>query len=396
MNTYHLPCARGTELCVQKEIEVLGATGVKAGRGVVRAEGPIDLIARANVFSRCASRVLLEIARFSGIASEEALSDALSRVPFEEKLDDKGTFAVEAHLREAALTHSHYAALKVKDAIVDRFRALRRARPDVDTQRPSLRYVLFWDRSEVILSLDTSGEPLHQRGYRRGVEGKAPMKETLAASLLAIAHADTSRPFLDPVCGTGTLVVEQVWRMLGRAPGRDRHFGFERWRDRPRELDRALAVARTEARDHEKSSLATPVHASDWHRDAIDAATQSFAQAGITHLVKLERVDARKAEMPGERPVVCGNLPFGERLGENKMQLDGFYRTLGDRLRACAGARVILFTAHERARDLLDIEREAHTSRRWELRSGDLFADLLRYDIKIPGYEARSPATPRK
>ena len=398
--TLHLPCARGTERCVAKELEGLGASAIKEGRGVVHAQGPIDLVARANVFSRCASRVLLEIARFEGIESEQDLSDALARLPFEDRLDDRGTFAVEAHLYAAALNHAHYASLKVKDAIVDRFRALNRARPNVDTHAPSLKYVLHWERQTVTLSLDTSGEPLHQRGYRRGVEGKAPMKETLAASILAIAHADVTRPFLDPVCGTGTLVVEQVWRMLGRAPGRDRRFGFERWRDRPRELDRALAVARTEAREGEKRKLEVPVHASDWHKDAIDAATQCFAQAGVTNLVKLERVDARKAEMPGERPVVVGNLPFGERLAagsENRLQLEGFYRSLGERLGAIPGARVILFSSHPRAAQLLDLEKHAHQTRRFPLRSGDLDCELLRYDIRIPGFvPAKASATERK
>jgi 23S rRNA G2445 N2-methylase RlmL len=390
--TLHLPCARGTERCVAKELEGLGATQVTEGRGVVRAEGPIDLIARANMFSRCASRVLVEIAKLDNIATESDLSDALSRIPFEERLDDKGTFAVEAHLVNAALTHAHYAALKVKDAIVDRFRAQNRARPNVDTFAPSLKFVLYWNARTVTLSLDTSGEALHQRGYRRGVEGVAPMKETLAASILALAHADTSRPFLDPVCGTGTLVVEQVWRALGRAPGRDRRFGFERWRDRPRELDRALALARVEAKDNEKRTLEVPVHASDWHRDAIDAATQCFEQAGIAQLVKLERVDARKAEMPGERPVIVGNLPFGERLAagsENRLQLEGFYRSLGERFRACVGARVILFSSHPRTAELLALEPSAHVTRQWPLRSGDLEAQLLRYDIKIPGFESK-------
>jgi putative N6-adenine-specific DNA methylase len=210
------------------------------------------------------------------------------------------------------------------------------------------------------------------------------MKETLAASLLAIASADTRRPFLYFTCGTGTLVVEQVWRILGRAPGRDRRFGFERWRHRAPELDRALAAARTRARDEERPALpeGVRVHASDWHNDAIEAATQCFAQAGIAQHVQLERVDAREAAMPGPRPVVIGNLPFGERLGRKTgaLQLDGFYRTLGEHIAKLDGARVILFTAHERARELLDLERAGKT-RQWKLRSGDLDAELLRVDV---------------
>ncbi len=391
--TLHLPCARGTETCVSKELEGLGATALKAGYGVVSCQGPLGLVASINVFSRCASRVLLQIEKWQDVSTEDALMDALMAVRFEDRLDDKGTFSVDAHLRNAAWNNTHFAALRVKDAIVDRFRSLELARPSVDTQRPSIKFVLHWEGPNATLSLDTSGEPLHQRGYRKGIEAIAPMKETLAASMLAIGHADVQRPFLDPVCGTGTLVIEQVWRMLKRAPGRDRHFGFERWRHRAPELDRALASARSQARDEELRTLDVPVHASDWHKDAIDNATQCFERAEVTEFVRLERVDAREANMPGDKAVVVGNLPFGERIGKNPLQLNGFYRTLGERLAGQKNARVLLLSGYERAQELLALERHAHLSRTWPLRSGDLDVTLLRYDISDPDFVKAPRAT---
>jgi 23S rRNA G2445 N2-methylase RlmL len=383
--TLHLPCSRGTELAVEHELKALGAEDLKAGKGVVTARGPLALVARANVFSRCATRVLLQLERWEDVDAPEDLIERLARVPFEDRLDEKGTFAVDAHLRDCGWDNTHYAALRVKDAIVDRLRDLGRGRPDVDTRRPSLRFVLHWERRTATLSLDTSGDALHQRGYRRGVEGAAPMKETLAASILALGHADVERAFLDPACGTGTLAIEQAWRALGRAPGRDRRFGFERWSRRAPELDRALALARQEARDGEKSELPAEIRLSDWHKDAIEAAQACVEQAGLERLLVVERVDARRAPLPtGARGagIVCSNLPFGERLGGNRLQLDGFYRTLGEHLASMPGLRVLLFTAHPGARTLLDLDRKAHRVRHWKLKSGDLDAHLYRWDLK--------------
>ncbi|MCC7074466.1 MAG: hypothetical protein IT383_24380 [Deltaproteobacteria bacterium] len=385
MLTLHLPCARGTEMCVDKELNALGATEVRRGAGVVRCAGSWDTLARANVFSRCASKVLVELAVFEGVATEADLVDALAGVPFEERLDDKGTFAIEAHLIDCAWTNAHYAAQRTKDAVLDRLRAQGKGRPSVDRARPSLRFVLHWHKSTVTLSLDSTGEPLHQRGYRRGVEGHAPMKETLAASLLAVGHADVARPFLDPCCGTGTLAIEQAWRALERAPGRDRRFGFERWSKRPPELDRALAQARTEARERERRELPAPIRMSDWHRDAVAAATTCIEQAGLGAHLRCERQDAREAvAQAGEGAQVVSNLPFGERLGgdaNKRLQLEGFYRTLGERLRALPGARVLLFSAHPRARELLALDEAARTKRDWALRSGALPARLFRWDL---------------
>ncbi|MBI1945633.1 MAG: hypothetical protein HYS27_08055 [Deltaproteobacteria bacterium] len=385
MLTLHLPCARGTELCVDKELQALGAAEVRRGAGVVRCTGGWDLVARANVFSRCASKVLVELAVFQGIDSEAELVDALAGVPFEDRLDEKGTFAIEAHLVDCAWNNAHYAAQRTKDAVLDRLRAQGKGRPSVDRARPSLRFVLHWHLTTVTLSLDSTGEPLHQRGYRRGVEGTAPMKETLAASILAIGNTDVTRPFLDPCCGTGTLAIEQALRALKRAPGRDRRFGFERWSKRAPELDGALARARTEARDTELAELPAPIRLSDWHRDAVADATTCIDNAGLGEHLACERLDAREAvKSAGEHPLVVSNLPFGERLGgddKKRLQLEGFYRTLGERLRTLHDARVLLFSAHPRARELLALDAVARTKRDWALRSGALPARLYRWDL---------------
>lgn len=381
-------CARGTGLAVAHELKALGATDIVDDSAAVSARGDVTLLARANMFLRTASRVLLVIERWSNITRADDLVDALARVPFEERIDGKGTFCVDAHLKDVEWTHTLYAAQRVKDVVIDRLRDLGHGRPNIDTFRPHVRFVLSWRKGDVVLAVDTSGDALHKRGYRQGVEGRAPMKETLAAAILALGHADVNRPFLDPCCGTGTLAIEQAWRALKRAPGRDRRFGFERWKNRPPELDRALALARAEAKDTELSTLPAPIHASDWHGEAIEHVTQCVAQAGLTNVIAIERIDARAAAAPGDAPIVCANLPFGERVanndgrGGNRLQLEGFHRTLGDRIASIGGARALLFSGHPSARWWLNLDRRAvGRPRRWMLASGDLDAQLMRYDI---------------
>ncbi len=374
-------CARGTTTALAHELRALGAVDIVEDTAAVTCRGPLSLVPRANIFLRTASRVLVVVQRLRGVATPDDLVDGLGRVPFEERLDGKGTFCVDAHLDGVPWTNSLYAAQRIKDVVVDRLRALGRGRPNVDTQRPHVRFVLAWRRDEAVLSVDTSGDALHKRGYRQGVEGRAPLRETLAAAILALGHADVRRPFLDPCCGTGTLAIEQAWRSLNRAPGRDRRFGFERWSRRPPALDRATALARTEARDGERATLQAPVHASDWHPEAIDAVTRCVQQAGLVDHVVVERIDARRAAMPGERPVITANLPFGERLAPQRLQLEGFYRTLGDRVAALDGARALFFSAAPDARWWLDLDRRSvGRPRRWALSAGELPASLLRWD----------------
>lgn len=389
-------CARGTASAVAFELKNLGATAIVEDEAVVHCKGGWDLLVRANVFLRCASRVLLRLEHADGIFDEEAVLHVLDRVAFEDWLDEKGTFCVDAHTTDdGPWGHTLYASQRVKDAILDRLRRLGKGRPNVDLKRPAVRFVFSWRRGVVDLSVDTSGDALHKRGYREGVEGRAPLRETLAASLLAIAHADVERPFLDPCCGTGTLAIEQAWRALKRAPGRDRRFGCERWSKRSPELDRALANARTEAKDTELLKLPAPIHASDWHQEAIDAVTTCVAQAGMSEHIQIERVDARQAPMPGARPVICSNLPFGERLGENRLQLAGFYRTLGDELRAVDGARVIIFSAVGDARGLLHLDDVAlGKPREWRFSAGDIDAMLMRWDLPYSQHVS-TPRPPR-
>lgn len=373
-------CARGCEQALKHELRALGIERSQALKGAVAYEAPLAALADVNVFSRVASRALWVQARFEA-DREKRLVERLQELPFEAFLDEKTTFAVEAHLREAPWDHTLYAAQRVKDVIVDRLRDRRGFRPDVDVKRPAVRFVLHWERASVTFSVDTSGAPLHKRGYR--VEGgEAPMKENLAAALLALGHADVRRPFIDPFCGAGTLAIEQALRALRRAPGAERRFSIDRWRRAPVPLDElkaALARARERAKDEALSTLPAPIELSDVDPQAVARAREAVERAGLSGHLLPRRADARKVAMPGERPVVTANLPFGERLGgEDLRALRALYAAFGERMRGEKGARLLLFSAFpdtERALGLGPPEKQ------WQLYSGPLKAALRRWEL---------------
>jgi 23S rRNA (guanine2445-N2)-methyltransferase / 23S rRNA (guanine2069-N7)-methyltransferase len=223
---------RGLERVLADELRELGAARVRAVRAGVAFGGDLELAYRACLWSRVASRVLLNLARFP-VPDGDALYSAVYDLPWEEHLDPDGTLAVDATLSGSPITHSHFAALRVKDAVVDRLRERFGRRPSVDRERPSLRLNLVLQAKRGVLSIDLSGSALHRRGYRpRGAP--APLKENLAAGLLRLAGwpgiAARGGALLDPLCGTGTLVVEAALMATGRAPGLGRdYYGFLGW-----------------------------------------------------------------------------------------------------------------------------------------------------------------------
>jgi 23S rRNA G2445 N2-methylase RlmL len=373
-------CAGGTERALRFELQALGAQKLQVLPGAVSALGDETLLARACVTSRVASKALRTLSTFRA-ETPEALVEHLSTIPFEQWLDSRTTFAVQAHLRDTAWTHTHYAALRVKDAIVDRLRAKGFPRPDVDAKRPMMRFILHWSKAEASLSLDCCGEPLHRRHYRTGVEVTAPLKETLAAALLALAHADIYRPFHDPCCGSGTIAIEQAMRALNRAPSAQRPFACERWRTSPQSLRAAFQRAKQEARDGELDTLPAPIMLSDHDPRACEQARRCIEQAGLSAHLRVLQQDARTCRFSADRPVIFANLPYGDRVGERQgkhLQLYGFYKTLGEHLARQDDARVGLLCP-------ADVQFERITelgsaNRRWALFNGPALVTLYRWD----------------
>ncbi len=227
---YFATCARGVEPVLAGELRDLGAADVTPGRGGVHFAGDKALLYRANLWLRTAIRVLRPVLD-APVPTPEALYDAVRTIDWSRYLTPEHTLAVDANVRDSRITHSKYAALKTKDAICDQFVERVGRRPSVDVEEPMIGLNLHIHRDQAVLSLDSSGESLHKRGYRP-VLTKAPLNEALAAALVLLTGWKGDTAFADPLCGSGTLPIEATWLALRRPPGLTRRrFGFQGWMD---------------------------------------------------------------------------------------------------------------------------------------------------------------------
>ena len=399
-------CAKGTEGALRRELSALRLHAVRGERGGVSFEGRLEAGMRACLHARTAMRVLLELARWPA-PDAGALYEGARAVAWDEWLTPRTTLAVEASVSSSAVTHSGYAALKVKDAAVDALRERLGARPAVDPKDPDVRIVLHLARDEATLSLDLAGAPLHRRGYR-AVTTEAPLKETLAAAVLLLGGADPALPFVDPLAGSGTLAIEQALRARRIAPGLGRAFGFQRWPlyrgvpqsawDRMKEEARARALPRAPA----------PIVARDLHPKAVEAARRNAAAAGVGADVLVEQGDARELAPRFPTGTLAANPPYGERLmgardgvaegrrargrapgareerprdpGADRVQqkkLQGFYRGLAEMLARHSGWTAILLSGSPLLERAIPLRPEVD-HRLW---NGPLEVHLLQYRI---------------
>jgi putative N6-adenine-specific DNA methylase len=367
-------CARGLEPVLAEGLRLLGARDVCLGRGGVHFRGDQALLYRANLWLRTAIRVLRPILR-APVHSPQDLYEAVFRLDWSRYLTPDHTLAVDANVRDSAITHSQYAALRVKDAICDQCRQRWGRRPSVDVVQPLIPLNLHIYRNEAILSLDSSGRSLHKRGYRP-IQTKAPLNEALAAALILLSGWRGKEPFFDPMCGSGTLPIEAAWLALHRPPGLTRrYFGFQGWLDFDREL--WLAV-RDEARRGLRSCLEAPIGGADVRGDAVAWARRNARAAGVGHLLQWQQRDIADFRPPEGPPgVLLCNPPYGHRL-EATQDLSRLYRTLGQVLRQrCAGWRIFLLVARGAPLAALDLTPK----RSWPLYNGPLRCQLLEFQI---------------
>jgi 23S rRNA (guanine2445-N2)-methyltransferase len=309
-----LPCAGGVEALLADEVARIAERPAETGRGGVFVDGDERLALQLNLESRLAQRVLWPLAA-GPYRDEHDLYALARRVPWHEWITPAQTLKVDVSARRSPLRSVNFAALRIKDAVCDALRERTGARPSVDTRRPDLPLALFVGETEAGLYADLSGEPLFKRGWRED-RGEAPLKETLAAALLAAAgwqgRAEDG-PLLDPCCGAGTIAIEAAQLACGRAPGLERRFAFEglapfrahlpAWRD----LQRA-ARARVHA-------PAAPVYAGDVSFRMTDFATRNAARAGVAAAIEFKTADALQRPPPAARGTIVMNPPYGERLG---------------------------------------------------------------------------------
>jgi 23S rRNA (guanine2445-N2)-methyltransferase / 23S rRNA (guanine2069-N7)-methyltransferase len=392
---YFATAPKGVEPLLADELRALGAGNVKETRAGASFSGDLVTAYRACLWSRLANRVLLPLARFPA-PTPEALYAGVQAIKWADHLAASGTLAVDANVSNSAITHSHFAALKVKDAVVDQLRTESGVRPSVDVERPDVRVNLYLMRNEATLSLDLSGESLHQRGYRTEA-GEAPLKENLAAAILLRAGwpaiAAEGGALVDPMCGSGTFLVEGAQMAADIAPGllRD-YYGFLRWRGHDAAAWEAL---RREARERREKGLARlrtlVLRGYDDDPRAIRTARANVTRAGlgnyIQHAVReLANCEAEAAP----RGLVVVNPPYGERLGE-AAGMPALYSSLGAALRRCyPGWRAAVFTSDPGLGRMLNLRaHKLHT-----LYNGAIECKLLHIDVPGAAAETVPEAAP--
>lgn len=373
MGMYFATVAKGLEEVLAAELRGLGIEPERVDSGGVLFRGDVATCYRANLWLRTANRVLMQLAEFP-CAGQDELYAGVRQLPWQQMLTPEMTIAVDATVRDSALTHSHYVALKTKDAIVDTVRDHTGRRPSVDARSPSLRINVHLAKNHCTVSLDTSGDPLDRRGYRLD-RTSAPLRETLAAGLVLLTGWDGNSPLVDPMCGSGTILIEGAMVAARMAPGllRER-FGFMGWREFDEPLWKRMVE---EARQAVRRPEAPLLFGSDRSWDALRTSEKNLARSGVEELVQVRRADVGEVEPPAPGGVILVNPPYGERLGQQE-DLSALYKRLGDIFKQrWKGYTAFLFTADRELAKRVGLR----PSRRLVLWNGPLECRLYRYDL---------------
>lgn len=362
----------GAEELTATELKQLGADDIHAIRGGVTYGGDRSTLYRSLLKLRTASRILVQLGHFS-CESPQDLYEGVRNLPWCDLLSPNMTLAVDCTLRDSIITHSHFAALKAKDAIVDLLRDTTGSRPNIDTHSPDLRVNLHIAKNRCTVSLDASGEPLDRRGWRLD-RNDAPLRETLAAAIMLHTEWDGSVPLLDPMCGSGTLLLEGTAIALGQVAGGGRDFGLMRWRDFDRKLWEQVL---REEKGKVAESLEVPILGYDKDPRAIIACRENARRAGLAYNVAFDRKPFEESEPCGHQGVLVMNPPYGIRMG-NKGELEQLYRKIGEVFKR----RFTGWTAYLLAGDLeLAKLVGLKPSRRFVLFNGPLECRLLKYEL---------------
>ncbi len=364
--------ARGLEPLAKIELEELGVRNVEVSGAGLYFNADAAGLYRVNYRSRLVSRVLAPLAAFSCF-SEQALYDAARAIEWEKILAPEQTFAVFAHVGESRISHSHYAALRLKDAVADRFRERYDRRPDVDTEHPDAWIHLAVRNDRALVSLDTSGGSLHRRGYRQQSVA-APLQETLAAAMVRLSGWQGERPLVDPFCGSGTILAEAFMHYC-RVPSafKRKKFGFESLPDfDPRTWDEVRREGEAMTREMPEGLI----RGSDLERQSVAAARANLREIPGTRGVAVERKDFRElAEIPGAT-IVC-NPPYGVRVGE-ALGAQLLFKELGDFLKQrCPGSTAYVLCGNLELVSAIGLK----PTRRFVLFNGPIECRLLKIEI---------------
>lgn len=327
MENFFATCPRGLEPLLVEDLTAYGAGHLKTTPGGVSFSGEWETCYRANLHSRIATRILWRVKQ-GAYRSEEDIYNLAVDTPWPRWFTPAETLRVDTTAIKSPLKSLDYTTLKIKDGICDRIRREKGERPSIDTREPDIRVQAFLTADNCTLYLDTSGAPLYQRGLRQKSVA-APLKENLAAGILRLSGWQPGTPLLDPMCGSGTFLLEAAQIAHNIAPGIHRAFGFERWRHFDADLWQRL---RQEAIAAEKPLAFAQLYGSDISPQATRAALANLDRGGLLKAVKLETADLLNRTAPAPSGVMICNPPYGERLSEQD-ELAEFYPLLGSALK---------------------------------------------------------------
>ena len=360
--------------------------------GGVHCSGALEDAYRVNLHSRIASRVLMRMGHAS-YANENDIYDLVMEQKWEDWFDVDHTIRVDVTAVKSPLRSLEFTTLKIKDAICDRFRDQFDKRPSVDTKEPDMRIVGFLDQRNFTIYLDTSGEALFKRGWREET-GDAPLRENLAAGMLRVAGWKPGIPLFDPMCGSGTILIEAAQMVQGIPPGARRQFAFEKFHG----FDKAVWNDMKAAIKPLPLPTEPTIFGSDISGDMVAMTRHNLKVAGIVFDVPLKQIEAQQVQAPTEVPgILLTNPPYGERIGvrgDTTIPADdmaaGFYSALGTTLKQrFAGWTVFLFTADLTLPKLLRLKE----ARKTPFFNGALECRLFRFDM-VSGYNRREQAKP--
>ena len=338
------------------ELAGLGAGGITVAEGGVGFSGPLSIAYAANLHSRIASRVLWQVGA-GRYRSEDDIYRGVNALDWAQLLDGGLTIRVNVAAVRSPLNSLDFTTLRIKDAVCDKLRSQTGVRPNVDTAQPDVRIHAFLETERFTLYLDTSGEPLFKRGARQ-LAGEAPLRENLAAGILMLSGWTPDLPLLDPMCGSGTFLIEALQMAHGIAPGARRNFGFEKLHNFDEALWSDIKV-KAAARPAPTSSPA--IFGSDLYGDALKLARVNLAAAGFADAVTLKQANFLEISAPAAEGVLVANPPYGVRIGEQD-ELASFYPQVGDVLKKkFAGWRAYLFTADMRLPKLIGLSPSKRT-----------------------------------
>lgn len=369
-----ITCKDRSVMYLEQEVRELGFVPKSITRTGLEIVASLEDCMDLNLHLRTASHVLYEIKSFY-LRNAEDIYRRFKAIPWEEYLDVDGYFSVNSVVENESVTTPLIVNVKVKDAIVDRFRELKGRRPDSGSDFIGLVFQVFWKETQASVYINTSGETLAKHGYRK-IPGKAPMMEALAAATIYATEWNTRVPFINPMCGSGTLAIEAALMASKRYPGLYRNeYAFQHILGYD---PQAFLAKKKKLENKVIHDPGVAIVASDISLQAISFARENAAYAGVEHLIDFQVCDFAETEIP-ERPrgVIMFNPEYGERLGENE-ELELTYKRMGDYMKQkCAGYRGYIFTGN------LELAKKVglKASRRIEFWNGTIDCRLLKYEM---------------